>query len=312
MVVDRSPGRSPSRDDTKPKVAYRTRLGRAYQGSAESYLRSAATRRLLGKVQLILTSPPFPLNRAKRYGNARAEDYEEWLRKFARLFKQLLRRNGSVVIELGNAWQPGRPVMSTLAIRSLLAFQEEGGFNLCQQFIYFNPARLPTPAQWVNVERIRVKDAYTNLWWMSPSTRPKADNRNVLREYSSAMKHLLTSRSYNSGTRPSEHRIGRFSFLRDNGGAIPPNVLVYPNTKSSTSYQEYCRRKRLGLHPARMPVEVAEFFINFLTDPRDLVFDPFAGSNTTGYAAAKLGRRWISVELDKDYVRGSRGWFARR
>src|SRR6266571_2173372 len=238
LVVDRSPGRSPSRDDTKPKVAYRTRLGRAYQGSAESYLRSAATRRLLGKVQLILTSPPFPLNRAKRYGNARAEDYEEWLRKFARLFKQLLRRNGSVVIELGNAWQPGRPVMST---------------------------------------------------------RPKADNRNVLREYSSAMKHLLTSRSYNSGTRPSEHRIGRFSFLRDNGGAIPPNVLVYPNTKSSTSYQEYCRRKRLGLHPARMPVEVAEFFINFLTDPRDLVFDPFAGSNTTGYAAAKLGRRWISV-----------------
>ena len=221
----------------------------------------------------------------------------------------MLKENGSIVLELGNAWKPGRPVMSTLSIRALLAFLEAGNFALCQQFVWNNPAKLPGPAQWANIERIRVNDAYTLLWWMAKSDRPYADNRQVLTAYSSSMEHLLRTNRYNTGPRPSEHNIGQQSFLNDNSGAIPSNVLTLANTQSSSQYLTYCKTHKLRPHPARMPLGLAEFFIKFLTKPNDLVLDPFAGSNTTGEASEKLGRRWISVEPNKMYLEGSVGRF---
>src|SRR5690606_2979356 len=148
-----------------------------------------------------------------------------------------------------------------------------------------------------------------HLWWMSATERPKANNRKVLQEYSDAMKKLLETKKYNSGTRPSEHQIGDASFLRDHGGAIPPNVLSVANTRASSDYLSYCRANGIKSHPARMPIEVAEFFIKFLTDPDDLVLDPFAGSNTTGAAAENLERRWIAIEPQDEYIAGSKGRF---
>jgi site-specific DNA-methyltransferase (cytosine-N4-specific) len=300
------------KDKEKVKVAYRKYGGVMYQALAEDFLRSRAARRYAGKVQLIFTSPPFPLNRKKNYGNYQQDEYIRWLAKFAGLFRSLLKRNGSIVIEMGNAWQPGKPLMSTLALRALLRLQASGAFNLCQQFIAYNPARLPGPAEWVNVRRIRVKDAYTHLWWMSPSVHPKANNRRVLVPYSDSMNDLLRKGKYNAGKRPSEHKIGEKSFFKNNGGAIPSNVLIFSNTNSTDQYQKYCRRKKLELHPARMQGSVAEFFIKLLTTEGDVVFDPFAGSNTTGAAAQGLNRRWVAVEIRKDYIAGSKGRFGVR
>jgi site-specific DNA-methyltransferase (cytosine-N4-specific) len=289
--------------------AYRTAHGVMFQGNAEVVLASPLLERFRGKVQLIFTSPPFPLNRKKQYGNQQGEAYVKWLSGFAPLFREFLKPDGSIVLEMGNAWEPGKPAMSTLALRALLAFLDTGNLCLCQQFICYNPARLPTPAQWVNVERIRVKDAFTHVWWMSTTDRPKADNRGVLQDYSPSMLKLLASKKYNAGARPSEHHIGESSFFTDNKGAIPPNVLTYANTAASDDYLKYCRKHNLQLHPARMPAKLPEFFIKFLTEPRDLVMDPFGGSNTTGAAADRLKRRWLSIEPNPTYVEGSKGRF---
>jgi site-specific DNA-methyltransferase (cytosine-N4-specific) len=283
-----------------------------YCGAAEVLNDSRLARKYRGKVQLILTSPPFPLNRKKRYGNFQGEAYIEWFASFAPIFRKLLKKNGSIVVELGNAWEPGQPVMSTLALRALLAFLDKGRFNLCQQFVCYNPARLPSPAQWVNVERIRVKDSYTHVWWMSSSQRPRADNRQILKPYSRAMLKLLRSKKYSAGRRPSEHRIGTTSFLRNNKGAIPSNVITLTNTDNRNQYMSYCRAAGHAPHPARMPIGLPEFFIRFLTRPRELVIDPFAGSNTTGEAAEQLKRRWASIEPREDYIIGSRGRFFHR
>ena len=289
--------------------AYRTARGVMVQGTAEVALGSPLLEQYRGKVQLIFTSPPFPLNRKKQYGNRQGEAYVKWLSGFAPLFREFLKPDGSIVLEMGNAWEPGKPAMSTLALRALLAFLDAGNLLLCQQFICYNPARLPTPAQWVNVERIRVKDSFTHVWWMSTTDRPKADNRGVLQDYSPSMLKLLASKKYNAGARPSEHHIGASSFFTDNKGAIPSNVLTYANTAASDDYLKYCRKHDLQFHPARMPVRLAEFFIKFLTEPRDLVLDPFGGSNTTGAAAARLKRRWLSIEPNPTYVQGSQGRF---
>lgn len=300
------------RNDPTPAVrtAYRTVLGEMLLGKAEAFLTDDVVDAYAGRVQLLFTSPPYPLNRKKRYGNLQGQEYVEWLAAFAPAFKRLLTPDGSIVVELGNAWEPGKPAMSVLALKALLSFLEEGALELCQQFVCYNPARLPTPAQWVTVERIRVKDAYTNVWWMGAHARPKADNRRVLKAYSAAMKGLLARGHYNAGKRPSQHSVSASSFLKDNDGAIPPNVLTFANTRSTNDpYQSYCRTHRLQPHPARMPHELAEFFIRFLTDPGDLVFDPFGGSNTTGAAAERLGRRWVVVEPTIEYIRGSMGRF---
>lgn len=296
--------------ETTTGLAYSTDRGVMLQGKAESVLHSPFLKSYLGKVNLVFTSPPFPLNRKKAYGNLNGESYKEWLASFSKTFLEFLKPDGSIVIEIGNSWNPGEPTMSTLGLESLLKFLESGNLKLCQQFVCQNPARLPSPAQWVNVERIRVKDAFTHIWWMSPTARPKANNRNVLTAYSKAMKKLLDTQTYNSGHRPSEHLIGTKSFLRDNGGAIPPNVITAANTRATDPYLAYCKANQIRPHPARMPEQIASFFIEFLTDPDDLVLDPFAGSNVTGAVAESLGRRWISIETRNEYARASKSRFS--
>ena len=295
---------------------FKTTLGELFLGNCEDVLKSHIKRRLAGKVQLLLTSPPFPLKRKKRYGNFTGKTYIEWLSKLAPLFAELLTDDGSIVIELGNAWEPQQPVQSLLPLKALLAFAEnkEANLRLCQEFICFNPARLPSPAQWVTIERIRAKDSFTRLWWLAKTERPAADNGRVLKEYSKAMKQLLARQNYNSGKRPSEHVISKKGFLGRHRGAIPPNViiddsksipadlLIGANTGSSEAYQMFCRETGMVLHPARMPRFLAEFFIKFLTKPNDLVLDPFSGSNTVGWVAEELGRRWASIEARSEYA----------
>lgn len=291
------------------KESYKTKKGQMYWGTVEQFLDSPYAKKYAGKVNLIFTSPPFPLNRKKKYGNKQGEEYINWLASFAEKFKSLLTPDGSIVMEMGNAWEPGKPVMSTLTLKALIEFTEAGKLHLCQQFICNNPARLPSPAQWVNVDRIRVKDSYTHVWWFASKDKPKANNRNVLIEYSDSMKQLLKTRKYNAGKRPSEFVIGEKSFLTNNDGAIPSNVLTIANTGSNDNYQQYCRSEDLPLHPARMPGKLAEFFIKFLTDENDLVLDPFGGSNTTGAVSEALGRRWIAIEPQRGYIKGSRARF---
>jgi DNA modification methylase len=293
----------------RPKIAYRKSLGFMVHGYAEQALDSQLLKKHAGNVQLIFTSPPFPLNTKKAYGNQTGDQYRRWLAAFAKKFRNLLAPDGSIVIELGNAWEPGKPVMSPLALRALIDFMDRGKLQLCQQFICDNPTRLPSPAQWVNVKRIRVKDSYTHVWWFAKTAEPKADNRRVLKPYSDSMTKLLKTRRYNSGPRPSGHVIGETSFFTDNKGAIPSNVITLKHTNSTDPYIRYCKDKGLPLHPARMPRGLAEFFIKFLTEPGDLVVDPFGGSNTTGAAAEELGRRWISIEPNATYIEGSLGRF---
>jgi site-specific DNA-methyltransferase (cytosine-N4-specific) len=213
--------------------------------------------------------------------------------------------------------------MSTLPLEVLLAFKKAADLHLCQHIICHNPARLPGPAAWVTVKRMRLKDSYTHVWWMSRSESPKADNRRVLTPYGKEMKKLLRSKQYNAGRRPSGHVISETGFLTNHGGAISANVidvspdnpklptdlLKFSGTGWDSNYRTYCEHNNLEIHPARMQIDLVAFLLEFLTKPGDLVIDPFAGSNTTGAVAEALGRRWIGVEAKWEYAEGSKGRF---
>jgi len=290
-------------------AVYSTQLGAAYQGDALDLVKLVDDE----SVDLILTSPPFALTRKKEYGNKEEDEYVDWFLRFASEFRRVLKPTGSFVLDLGGAYLPGVPTRTIYQFDLLVRLVRDTGFFLAQEFFHFNPARLPSPAEWVTVRRIRVKDAVNVVWWLSVSEQPKADNRRVLRAYSKSMEQLLKN-GYKPKLRPSGHDISD-KFGRRHKGAIPPNfvydsdeiwnVLCMANTESNSAYLRRCREAGLRPHPARFPPAFPDFFINFLTDSGDVVLDPFAGSNTTGFVAESLGRTWLAFELREDYLEGS-------
>ena len=295
--------RWPSSSSGEPSpfsASYSTNLGQMFCGDSLEILPALIQQGVRAK--LIMTSPPFALVKKKEYGNEDAESYVRWFEPFIDLFKQVLEPNGSLVIDIGGAWIKGLPAKSIYQYKLLVKLCESG-FYLAQEFYHYNPAKLPTPAEWVTIRRLRVKDAVNNVFWLTLDPFADADNRRVLTEYSDSMKALLKN-GYKAKLRPSGHNIST-EFGRDNGGAIPPNLLQFSNTESNSSYMQRCREGNIKPHPARFPLSLPEFFIKFLTRPGDLVLDPMAGSNTTGAAAEQLGRRWIGIEENETYVEGS-------
>lgn len=278
-------------------LIYSTRQGKAYQADAIQVLAQQDDE----SVDLVITSPPFALQRKKSYGNVTPEEYAEWFMPFAHEIHRILKPSGSFVLDIGGSWNKGTPTRSLYHYDLLIRLcAPRGKFYLAQEFFWYNPAKMPAPAQWVTIERIRVKDAVQPIWWMSKSHRPKADNRRVLKPYTESMKKMLDA-GYNDGERPSGHVVST-QWRKDQGGAIPPNLISAANTRSSDLYLDQCRKRGLMVHPARFVDAIPAFFVDFLTEECDLVFDPFAGSNVVGEVAERLGRAWISVEIDTHFA----------
>ena len=105
--------------------------------------------------------------------------------------------------------------------------------------------------------------------------------------------------------RPSGHVMRMKSWTKNNGGSIPSNLLQISNSESNGQYLRYCKIIGIKGHPARFPTKLPEFFIKMLTDENDFVVDIFSGSNTTGYVAEELGRKWLSIDLSNEYVASS-------
>ena len=278
---------------------YTTDLGAAYTADALLFMRDLADQ----SVNLVITSPPYALHFKKEYGNVDKDGYVEWMLPFAREIKRILCNDGSFVLNIGGSYNPGQPTRSLYHFKLLIALCEEIGFHLAQECFWHNPAKLPSPAEWVNVRRFRIKDSVEYLWWLAPTPWPEADNREVLVPYSADMKRLIV-KGYKAKRRPSGHNITA-EFRNNRGGAIPQSIIVRGNNESNSAYIKACGKLGTKVHPARFPSALPEFFIKFLTKPGDLVLDPFAGSNTTGRVAENLERRWLAVDVESVYVRAS-------
>jgi site-specific DNA-methyltransferase (cytosine-N4-specific) len=289
---------------------YGTALGNAYLADAIDVLKAIPD----GSINAVITSPPYALHFKKEYGNTEKQGYVAWFLPFAAEFFRVLAADGSFVFNIGGSYNKGLPTRSLYHFELLLALVKQTGFHLAQECFWFNPAKMPMPAEWVTVRRIRVKDAVEYVWWLSKTPWPKADNRTVLKPYSRDMERL-NQRGVRRTTRPSGHNI-KPSFCKvEPGGSIPPNIveeelptdlLKFGNNAANDLYTERCKEAGDKIHPARFPAALPEFFIKLLTEEGDIVLDPFAGSNTTGAVAERLQRRWIAIEIVEEYLRASK------
>ena len=285
----------------RPVTVFMTEEGCAIWGLAED-MASVVDH---GSVNLLLTSPPYALNRQKEYGNKSGQAYIDWLSKIIEALLPVLADDGSLVLNLGDTWMKNAPTVSLYQERTIIALQDRLGLHLCQRFFWHNPSALPVPSNYVGVERIRLKNAVETLWWLSPSERPFADNRAILEPYSDRMKALIAAGGASRAKRPSGHAQREGSFSADNGGAIAPNLFRIANS-GDREYTRACREAGLPVHPARMPLELARKMVSFMTREHDLVADPFGGSGTTARAAQELGRRWVTTEAVREYIEGAR------
>lgn len=284
------------------KPAYTTDMGTAYCGDSLTLLPQLPD----GSLDLVITSPPFALQRKKEYGNESQTEYVEWLSQFAKLVYRKLKDTGSFVLDLGGAYEKGVPSRSLYNFRVLMHFCDDIGFFLAEDFYWHNPSKLPSPIEWVNKRKIRAKDSVNTVWWFSKTEFPKADVTKVLEEYSGRMKKLIENPKayYTPKERPSGHNISS-NFGKDNGGSIPSNLLQISNSESNSQYLVACKKLGVKQHPARFPAKLPQFFIRFLTQPGDVVLDIFAGSNTTGYVCEQEDRYWLAFEENKEYLAAS-------
>jgi len=301
-------------DEQAFKARFDTKYGSALLGDSLQVLRAMPE----GSVSLVVTSPPYALHFKKEYGNASKQDYIAWFLPFARDILRVLRDDGSFVLNIGGSYNAGSPTRSIYHFKLLVALVEELHFHLAQECFWYNPAKMPAPAEWVTVRRVRVKDSVEYVWWLSKTPHPKANNRRVLNPYSKDMLRL-NERGVRETVRPSGHNItSKFTQVHA-GGAIPANVvealpaddspsnmLKFGNNSANDQYIVRCREAGIPAHPARFPAALPEFFIKLLTEEQDLVIDPFAGSNTTGASAERLHRRWLSIEAVESYWEASK------
>jgi len=287
-----------------------TDMGAAYFGDSLEMLRALPDK----SVNLVVTSPPYALHFKKAYGNETKDSYVAWFLPFAAEIARILTDDGSFVLNIGGSYNKGVPTRSLYHFRLLIALVDEIGFHLAQECFWYNPAKMPAPAEWVTVRRIRVKDSVEYVWWLSKTPHPKASNLNVLNQYSEDMIRL-NRRKLRETVRPSGHVI-RESFSNvHSGGSIPSNVteavfedtpdsmLKMGNNSANDVYTMRCNEAGVKIHPARFPPQLPKFFVKLLTEPNDLVLDPFGGSLTTGAVAEDLDRRWIAGEAVEEYLK---------
>jgi site-specific DNA-methyltransferase (cytosine-N4-specific) len=314
----------PDDQDLLPKLKayYRTPLGSAYLTDSLEALRALPS----SSINLIVTSPPYALHFKKAYGNVAKDEYVKWFVEFAREMFRVLTDDGSFVLNIGGSYNKGTPTRSLYHYKLLIQLVDEIGFHLAQECFWYNPAKMPMPAEWVTVRKIRVKDAVEYVWWLSKTPWPKASNQRVLKETFSPDMHRLKRRGLKETTRPGGYKINSSWSEMKTKGAIPSNfvqadlfgvdpeppssVLIMGNNAANDAYTLRCKEEGLKVHPARYPRALPEFFIKMLTEEGDIVLDPFAGSNTTGAVAEALQRRWLAFDDVEEYVRASKFRFS--
>ena len=291
----------------KVLLAYATDLGMALWGSCQSVFAHSMEENL---ISLVLTSPPYPLKRPRAYGNVAIHEYVDWLCTAIEPLIRNLKPGASICLNLGNdVFVPGTPARSTYAERLVIALEDRFGLSKMDMIPWINPCKPPGPMQWASRTRQQLNVGWEPIYWFTNDPkRCMSNNKRVLEPHSEAHKVFVEN---GGDRRPRVNSDGAYyikngAYALPTAGKIPKNVIqLTHNCADQRQYKKSARSMGLNAHGAAYPIALAEKLIKFLSAEEDLIVDPFAGSNTTGKAAEKLGRRWIATDIVYDYVLGS-------
>ncbi len=266
--------------------------------------------RLGEPISLCVTSPPYPLRQARAYGNPNEAQYVDFLCEALEPIVPELVPGGSIVINIGNDVHLARsPARSLYAERLLLALHDRLGLSLMDRIPWVNYSKPPGPTWWACVNRVQLSSAHELVYWLTnDSTRVRSDNRRVLQAHTEQHRKLIAAGGeartaiYGDGA----YRLRPGSFAGDTAGRLPRNVIERGHACADTRlYRKRAKELGLPIHGAMQPTDIPDFFVRFLTEPDDLVVDPFGGTVRTGLAAERLGRRWLVTDWILEYLRGA-------
>jgi len=289
-------------------VGFSTELGVAILGSCDTVFSQ-----IDAPVCLCLCSPPYPLKKARNYGNPSETEYVDWVVRHLEPIVKNLVRGGSIALNISNdIFLPGG-ARSLYRERLLIALHDRLGLYKVDELIWSNPSKPPGPVRYASIERTHLNNGYEPIYWLTNDPRSlRSDNRRVLQAHSERHLKLIAQ--------GGEQRHGEFSdgaycvhpgrFGNQTEGKIPRNVLTFGHScADQRQYKRDARAAGLPAHGAPMPLSLASFLVEYLSQPGDLIVDPFSGSFTTAKAAELLGRRWLCTEIMVQYVLGAANRF---
>jgi site-specific DNA-methyltransferase (cytosine-N4-specific) len=282
-------------------VAFSTELGLCIWGSCNRVLPH-----LDMPINLMVSSPPYPLAHPRNYGNPPAR-YIDFICGALEPVVRHLAPGGSICLNVANdIYVTGLPARSTYVERLVIALEDRFGLELVDRLIWFDRSKAPGPIQWASLTRQQLNQSYEPIIWMTnDAARLQSDNRRVLQPHTEKHLRLLAQggerreAQYANGA----YRLREGSFGKPTVGRIPRNVLEFGH--SCADHRQYRRdAERLGLpvHGAAQPLALVKFLIELTTEPGQLVVDPFGGTIKSGKAAEELGRTWLVVEHMLDFI----------
>lgn len=288
-------------------LGFSTRLGVALWSRAEHAFP------LLGEpIHLCLSSLPYPLAVPRDYGNPKESEYIDWVCALLEPIVAQLAPGGSVVLNVGNdVFIKGSPARSLYKERMVIALHDRLGLQMMDTLIWENPSRPPGPLRYASLSRQQLNASYEPFYWFTNAPQAcRANNRRVLQPHSEAHLKLMAQGGEQRNTSASlygdgAHRVRKGSYGNETAGKIPRNVITMGHRCADKSeVSKLARAAGLPVHGATMPLKLAKFMIEFLTEKNDLVVDPCAGWFRTAKAAEQTGRRWFATEQMGEYVLG--------
>ncbi len=227
-------------------------------------------------VALVITSPPYAMQRKSYYGGISEKDYPNWTLKWVNAFKEKLKNDGSICINIRPHIKNGE--ISDYVLKTILLLRENGWIH-CEDMCWYKPDSPPMGS----VKRPR--RAYEMIHWFAKTRNPKCNPK------------AIGKRSLRIGFEQTKFAEGNDSYVHKGQNTAKPGIARCNDViVCGTSKIE-----RRFIHPAMFPPDIPEYFIKMLTDKGDLVVDPFMGSGTTGRVAERLERKWKGFEINETY-----------
>ncbi|HLE75031.1 MAG TPA: site-specific DNA-methyltransferase [Candidatus Bathyarchaeia archaeon] len=237
-----------------------------------------------GKIDLIVTSPPYADNRKSTYGGVPIKGYVDWFLPISLELKRVLNATGSFILNIKERAVNGE--RQTYVIELILEMKRQG-WLWTEEFIWHK--KNCYPGKWPN----RFRDAWERCLQFNKQKNFKMFQEEVMVPRGKWAENRLSRLSDTDKIRDVS-KVGS-GFGKRVSNWLGRN-LVYPTNVLHIATE--CSNRN---HSAAFPLALPTWFIKLFTQENDVVLDPFMGVGTTALACIKLNRRYVGIEIKKEY-----------